>query len=78
MSRQLNTVVNTFQEYKKAPTILLHSGASGGQEILEQLGQQSKLRSKEFSGIPAHIVPLLYIILLQVELRVGYLPCVME
>jgi ferredoxin len=43
---------------KIAPTVLLHSGAEGGDLWLDGLGRMSKIASQEFRGIPAHVIPM--------------------
>jgi ferredoxin len=63
LALEIQTTVKAFNRASKnseqqAPAILLHSGLAGGQLLIEQLGRLSHLKPKEFSGLPAHIVPL--------------------
>ena len=62
LGRQMTTIVNAFQSEKNdesiAPSLLFHSGAAGGEKIIDQLGQKSRTQSNIFSGMPAHLIPL--------------------
>lgn len=58
---KIKTLVDTFTQTSSAataPTVLLHSGPEGGDEWLHAMGRAAKIQSKEFYGIPAHVVPL--------------------
>lgn len=62
LGQQVSTVVRTYQELGSpkalAPALLFHSGQAGGERILDDWGQRSRLESKRLKGVPAHVVPL--------------------
>jgi ferredoxin len=58
---KVKTIVQTYAQSSKnlhAPTVLLHSGAEGGDQWLDAVGRLSRIQSKLFKGIPAHVLPM--------------------
>jgi ferredoxin len=61
LGQQVKTIVQTFSQMSQgrlSPTILLHSGAAGGEKVLDQLGKMARLQPDRYSGLPSHMVPL--------------------
>jgi ferredoxin len=58
---KVKTIVQTYASASQdnhAPTVLLHSGNEGGDQWLEALGRFTRINSKSFNGLPAHVNPL--------------------
>jgi ferredoxin len=61
LGQQVKTIVQTFSQMSQgrlSPTILLHSGAAGGEKVLDQLGKMARLQPDRYSGLPSNMVPL--------------------
>lgn len=58
---RIKSLVETFMHTSAtglAPTVLLHSGVEGGDAWLNALGRSANIASKNFHGLPAHVIPL--------------------
>ena len=61
LATKVKTIVDTFAKTTNErffPTLILHSGAEGGDAWLEAVGRLARLLPKQYAGIPAHIVPI--------------------
>ena len=59
LGQQVRVMAKAYQAAgaKMAPSLLIHSDTKG-QELIQDLGRLAATQSKQFKGLPAHLIPL--------------------